>query len=133
MHHPLNTAVAAPFPAPHAARSRVARVQHACAAALVAGSALIPSGLLPGSAESRVHDQVNQLLRVFNRLGRLKASDRELREAERIRNAQVHCHGRQPSELRPRDPFCAPFAPLSVRGRETPRDRTLTPLDGATS
>ena len=88
---------------------RMARVQHACAAALVAGSALMPGGMFPGSWESRVHEQVDQLLRVFNRLGRLKATDRALQAAERIRRAQVHCHGRQPSELR----FAADKPPLA--------------------
>ena len=90
-------------------RHHVVRLQRACAAALVAGSALLPSGTGTGSPESRVHDQVNQLLRVFNRLGRLKASDRELQEAERIRAAQVQCHGRLPSELC----FAAPRPPLA--------------------
>lgn len=92
-------------------RGHVTRLQRACAAALVAGSALLPSGTSSGSPESRVHDQVNQLLRVFNRLGRLKASDRELQEAERIRAAQVQCHGRAPSELclgTPRPPAALP-------------------------
>ena len=77
----------------------IARVHYACAATLVAASALMSGGHITGSLESRMHDQLNQLLRVFIRLVRLKASDRELQEAERIRKAQVHCYGRQPSEL----------------------------------
>ena len=74
-----------------------ARLQRACAAALVAGSALLPGGTNGASVESRVHEQVNQLLRVFSRLSRAKASDRELHRAERLRQAEVRCHGRQPS------------------------------------
>lgn len=80
-------------------KSKLAGLQHAFAAVLVA-TTLLPSGLLPGSWESRVHEQVNQLLRGFSRLGRVKAADRELQAAERIRRAQVFCSGRQPSELR---------------------------------
>lgn len=121
-----------PHADPLALRTRLARAQHACAATLVAAATLMPSGLLPASMEARVHDQVNQLLRVFNRLGRLKASEREVREAERIRLAQVPCHGRAPSEWRTRDPFSGVLAPLSVRGRETSSGRE-THLDGVTA
>ncbi|MEP6873286.1 MAG: hypothetical protein ABI887_02895 [Burkholderiales bacterium] len=78
---------------------RLAGLQHALAAVLVV-STLLPSGLLPGNWESRAHEQVNQLLRVINRIGRLKSADRELQAAERRRRAQVFCSGRQPSELR---------------------------------
>ena len=84
-------------------------IQHAFAAVLVAGSALVPNGLLPGSREARAHEQVNQLLRVINRLGRLKAAERALLAAERNRHAQVFCSGRQPSELC----FAAPKAPFA--------------------
>lgn len=79
-------------------KSNLAGLQHVFAAVLVA-TTLLPNGLLPGNWESRVHEQVNQLLRGFSRLGRVKAADRELQDAERIRRAQVFCSGRQPSEL----------------------------------
>ena len=75
-------------------------IQHAFAAVLVVGTALVPNGLLPGSRDARAHEQVNQLLRVINRLGRLKAAERALLAAERNRRAQVFCSARQPSELR---------------------------------
>ena len=78
---------------------RLAGLQHALATVLVV-STLLPSGLMPGNWESRAHEQVDQLLRVIDRLSRLKSNDRELQAAERRRRAQVYCSGRQPSELR---------------------------------
>lgn len=85
-------------------------IQHALAAVLVAGSALVPNGMAPGSREGRAHEQVNQLLRAINRLGRLRAAERALLAAERNRRAQVFCSGRQPSQLS----FAAVKPPLAL-------------------
>jgi hypothetical protein len=78
----------------------LANWQHAFAAALVAASSLVPAGLSGGSWESRAHEQVNQLLRVINRLVRQKSNDRELQAAKGDRRVRIYCSGRQPSELR---------------------------------
>ena len=108
----LSTAAFATLPA----RSRLASWSHALAAALVAGSSLVSASLLPGSWESRATDQVNQLLRVFNRLVRHKAGDRELQAAELDRRVRVFCSGRQPSELRPSG--CTPLRALADSSSE---------------